>query len=368
MTYQFIHIDVYARVGAKQKERKTAKGRIIKAKEKWSIRDILAEAGREPSNTFHIENPKKPNILYGVSLAELEKMATEWGDNAKDAKGRKLRKDGACLLAGVISMERGKAENWDAFKARSIEWLKLEYGERLRTVVEHLDETHPHIHFYAVPKAGENFNVLHKGRSASEKAKEENRPKGEQNKEYCQAMRLWQDQFHIKVASHFGMSRLGPGRRRLSREQWKAETHQASLLLTTKQKARKYIAHYKRKAAEAWAGMGFVDKFKVAFHLPSQKMKQKAKEAEEGKAEAEKEAERLKEENAKIEARAERRLEEGKEHAKDSRLNEDKAKKYKAKAAKLEAENEALRAEVADLKAPKPAPTPKHQKRQGYAL
>jgi len=360
MSYQFIHVECYAREGSKQ------------GKGKWSIRDIVAEAGREEGNYYHVENAKEPTLVYGVSLAELEKKANEWGDQAKDARGHKLRKDGHCLLAGVISLPREQEKDWEKFKAKSIEWLKDQYGERLKTVVEHTDETHPHIHFYAVPNAGERFEVLHKGQQAANLAKKAGKKKGEQNKDYCEAMRCWQDNFG-GMASKFGLARLGPGRRRLTRAQWKAEQAQARALVTVKDQAKavakKYVAHFKKKGAEKWLGTSLLDKFKFSWlNVPSQKMKQKAEKAQADKAEAEERAARLQKEKNKAEATAERRLEEGKEHAKASRLAIDKAKKYKAKALELKDENEALRAEVADLKAPKPAHTTRYTKRQGLAL
>lgn len=355
MSYQFIHIECYARQGSKQ------------GKGKWSIRDIVAEAGREEGNYYHVKDAKPPKLVYGVSLAELEKKANEWGDQAKDARGHKLRKDGHCLLAGVISLPMEQKKDWEKFKAESVKWLKNEYGERLKTVVEHTDETHPHIHFYAVPNVGERFEVLHKGQQAANAAKAAGKKKGEQNREYCEAMRQWQDNFGA-VASRFGLARLGPGRRRLTRDQWKAEQKQAQVLKNVRANASKYVAYYKKKAAEKWQGSSMLDKLKMAWHLPSQKIKQKAQEAEAKRAEAEREADRLRKETAKEKATAERRLNEGVAHARASRLAIEKAKGYKAQVKELRAENETLKAEVADLKAPKPAPSHRKQNRQGLAV
>lgn len=81
-------------------------------------------------------------------------------------KGRNCGHDAPVLLAGVISYpERG--EDWQEFKETALEWLKGEYGDNLVSVVEHQDEKHPHLHFYAVPKPGQAFNDLHQGRAAS---------------------------------------------------------------------------------------------------------------------------------------------------------------------------------------------------------
>ena len=120
--------------------------------------------------------------------------------------------------------------DWPRFREASVRWLKSQYGERLLSVVEHTDEAHPHLHFYAVPRAGESFDVLHRGRSAAAKKASEGAKKGAQNAAYREAMREWQDEFSNAVALDFGLARLGPKRRRLTRGQWKAEKVQAKAL------------------------------------------------------------------------------------------------------------------------------------------
>ena len=96
-------------------------------------------------------------------LDQVEAEALAWSAQATDAQGRKLRKDAHCLLAGVISLPRSNEEDWPKFKAEALEWLKKKYGENLRCVIEHQDESHPHIHFYAVAKNGQSFDDLHEG-------------------------------------------------------------------------------------------------------------------------------------------------------------------------------------------------------------
>jgi hypothetical protein len=77
---------------------------------------------------------------------------------------------------------------------------------------------------------GERFEVLHRGRSAAAKKALEGAKKGAQNAAYREAMRKWQDEFSNAVALDFGLARLGPGRRRLTRGEWKAEKVQAKAL------------------------------------------------------------------------------------------------------------------------------------------
>ncbi len=96
--------------------------------------------------------------------------------------------------------------------------------------MEHTDEAHPHLHFYAVPLPGERFEVLHPGRQAAAEKARQGAKKGAQNAAYKQAMVGWQDGFQRAVAAHFGLTRRGPGKRRLTRGAWKAEQEQARSL------------------------------------------------------------------------------------------------------------------------------------------
>lgn len=220
MGYQFIHLDSYARTGSKQ----AGKPR------KWSAREIAAEAMRDPDACPHVEQPQPPQVLHGCTPAEAAKLAHDWADSSQDAKGRKLRRDGLALAAGVVTLPAEQRQDWPRFREATVAWLRQQYGERLRSVVEHTDEKHPHLHFYAVPLPGERFEVLHPGRQAAAEKAREGGKKGAQNAAYKQAMVGWQDDFQRAVAAHFALTRRGPGKRRLTRGAWKAEQEQARSL------------------------------------------------------------------------------------------------------------------------------------------
>ena len=161
-------------------------------------------------------------------------MVEDWADNAKDAQGRKLRKDGLCALVGVASLPREMEDDFPQFAEDTLAWLKEKYGDRLKSVVVHDDEAHPHLHFTVVPRIGERFDDIHDGYKASKQAKQEGRKKGEQNLAYIEAMRAVQDDFSNRVAMGHGLTRIGPGRRRLTRAEWKAEKAQARFLANAK--------------------------------------------------------------------------------------------------------------------------------------
>lgn len=223
MGYQFLHIEGYARQGSRQ----GGKTR------KWSASEIAAEAMRDPDACPHVEQPKAPKVLYGGTPREAAELAESWANNSKDALGRGLRRDGLALASGVVSMPAEMAGDWGRFREATVAWLREQYGPRLRSVVEHIDEAYPHLHFYAVPLAGERFEVLHPGREAAAKKAQEGGKKGAQNAQYKAAMQGWQDDFQTAVAARFGLLRHGPKRRRLTRGAWVAEQAQAKGLAQT---------------------------------------------------------------------------------------------------------------------------------------
>src|SRR5690606_22889648 len=128
--------------------------------------------------------------------------------------------------------------------------LKKKYGSTLRSVIEHTDEANPHIHFYVVPELGQRFETVHEGRSASAEAKAQGLKKGAQNTAYKAAMREYQDDFFTDVAIKHGMSRIGPARRRLSRQEWKQEQQQVQAAALAMKVADASVADAKQKAMD----------------------------------------------------------------------------------------------------------------------
>lgn len=190
-----MHLEGYARVGSRQERvhHKTKKPYTV---QKLSIDEVAAEAERAPSAAPHVDTPKKPVRLHGCSPSEAVESAKVWAEGVRDSRGRKMRKDGLCLAAGVISMPDDQRAEWPRFREAAVRWLKKQYGARLLSVVEHEDEAYPHLHFYAVPLEGESFDRLHPGRTAAANAAKDGQDKKAQRVEYMTAMRAWQDDFN----------------------------------------------------------------------------------------------------------------------------------------------------------------------------
>ncbi|MDF7489136.1 plasmid recombination protein, partial [Escherichia coli] len=176
-----------------------------------TVGGVLSEMKREEGFTSHLEQVNAPQVLYG-SISDLERSIeryeAEFKTTDKNGKEKKLRKDACILLAGVVSLDRADEEIWDEYKTKSIEYLKNKYGENLKCVVEHTDETNPHFHFYVVGNQKQDLNLLHDGKLAVSKLAKEDKKKLHQTA-YTEAMIKFQDDFYAKVSNKFGLSRTG---------------------------------------------------------------------------------------------------------------------------------------------------------------
>lgn len=214
---QFIRIETCAKVSNK--------------KGKPAMQSIVNEAVRVDGFCPHVYQPQPPQILLGLDPRKLPEIALERSQKARDRKGRKIRKDAPLLLAGVISLGSEFDVNFREFLKFSIGFLRKKYGKNLMSAVLHLDEEHPHIHFYAIPSVIDGcfaMSQIHDGMRAR------NECKGGYSKKahaYKQAMREFQDSYYEEVGSKLGLTRLGPRVQRLTRKEWKAQQKQAQVFL-----------------------------------------------------------------------------------------------------------------------------------------
>lgn len=247
--FQFVHVECYGRTAGKGK----AGGR--------TLRSVVEEAEREPQACPHVDEPQPPNLLHGMMPSEAAEVAERRAGEAVDASGRKLRKDALVMVAGVASFpdtmdeirsDPARMAAYEAWRADAVAWAKTEYGDALLSVVEHVDERHPHIHWYAVPELDGNtkrmsVETIHDGRRKAAECKANGGLKGEQNAAYKQAMREFQSRYFDAVGMKNGQARLGPGCRRLSRAEWRAEQAQAEALSKTIAAAADYQGEVKAK-------------------------------------------------------------------------------------------------------------------------
>ncbi|EOU1321984.1 hypothetical protein ACNSVV_004917 [Enterobacter hormaechei] len=212
MKSQFMHVELYSREEPAKKTINKSKNINHKSDVRTTtVGGVLSEMKREEGFTSHLESIHAPQVLYG-SISDLERSIeryeAEFKTTDKNGKEKKLRKDACILLAGVVSLDRADEEIWDEYKTKAIEYLKNKYGENLKCVVEHTDETNPHFHFYVVGNKDQDLNLLHDGKLAVSKLAKEDKKKLHQTA-YTEAMIKFQDDFYTKVSNKFGLSRTG---------------------------------------------------------------------------------------------------------------------------------------------------------------
>lgn len=221
MSYQFVHMETYARAPNKRAS-------------KASARSIAREAERVPEAVPHVEAPQPPRLVHGVMPSEAVELAHERADQARDSLGRRLRKD-AQVVAGIVAsypvasaeLEPDDAELQDWIR-RSLEWAQAEWGDQLQSAVLHLDEAHPHLHLYAVPELREDGTMsardVHPGIAARDAIPAKKGNSTARKGAYKEAMRSLQDRYQEHVGQYHAQARLGPQRRRMTRQTWQAET------------------------------------------------------------------------------------------------------------------------------------------------
>jgi hypothetical protein len=240
MAFQFIHMQGYSRKG-------DGKGR--------NTSFIFGEARRDPAACLHVEAPRSPVIVYGVDIDRVEAMHDAAAADArtvpKGGKERRVRQDQHTLMTVVAShpltmeevaadpAKRQEAERWEAM---TVDWLRDLYGDGLVSVVRHEDESRWHVHAYILPRdremkaAGLHPGLVAKAEIMAAEPREGEDPKA-MNKRgdnaYKAAMRGWQDAYFDAVAVRCGLARIGPGLRRLSRQEWQVEKQQAKALQKT---------------------------------------------------------------------------------------------------------------------------------------
>ena len=221
MSYQFAHIQTYSRKG---------NGSNL------NVHDVLTEAARSDGAAPHVEKPQPPVLLFGM-----DPLSAEAFHGARCAavgrgrgRGQSLRMDSHTLIAGMFSFpckpEQKDSEQYRKLRDESIAWAKAQIEERGGKVlgcVQHEDEGYLHFHFYGMYLNDPRLNVkkLHPGHIASAVAKAAGK---NPTTAYKAAMSQWQQDYHSDVTSRHGLTRIGPGRRRLSRAAHMAEVAEAA--------------------------------------------------------------------------------------------------------------------------------------------
>ncbi|MGR3086556.1 plasmid recombination protein [Vibrio vulnificus] len=216
--YQFFHLDTYS---------------LSPSKNSKSFSSVARELMRHPDAIPHVEKPLPPKILLGVDAYQAEAEIRRRAEKARDKIGRKIRKDALLVLAGVMSYERTKAlQDKHKFKLwvhSNIDYLKAKYKQNLLSVILHLDEEHPHVHFIVAPDdtdADGMCNIMYQFEPTFARQTTTGGRKAKFDA-YKKAARSLQDEYYQAVSIRFGMLRTGAGRQRLTRAEHNARKAQA---------------------------------------------------------------------------------------------------------------------------------------------
>lgn len=221
-----------------------------------SVEQVLAEASRAPEYSKHVSNPRPPSLVYGVSVDDVRKLHDEMVAaggvevTLKDGRTarRGIRKDRHTLMTAVashplptdlVNRKPDARADYERWRDHNLAWLKAQFGDKLVSVIEHWDEKHPHVHAYILPLDDPTCSArqLNPAWQAKEEAMEMARAAGHDDKAalklgnaaYRAKARELQDHYYEHVSLACGLTRTGPKRERLSRQQWKARKDAAKL-------------------------------------------------------------------------------------------------------------------------------------------
>jgi hypothetical protein len=269
MSFQFVHIEAFGKVNSKG-------GRTTGY--------VLDEADRKPDACPHIEKPQPPSVVFGKSVDEVRTLHDAACEGAmttlRNGKTRHIKSDQHTLMTVIASHPAKSAEaeadpavkaDVDAWQERNIAWMKERWGDDLVSVIRHDDESHIHLHAYVLPTSNPELRAsrLHPGAVAKSAEMQcgidDCRDKKENNKlgdrAYREAMRSFQDDYWEKVGLPCGLTRIGPGRRRLDRVDYMAEktlVKTAAIAISKAEQATEKVSKisaYMAKAKGTWAGV-----------------------------------------------------------------------------------------------------------------
>lgn len=122
--------------------------------------DIRDEMIRAPHACDHVTDPQPPNLIFGLPPGEAFDMAAARAAQAVDKIGRRLRPEALVVLVGVatwpdltahVQQDAEARDLYVQWRDATVAWLQSQWGDRLVTVVEHMDELRPHVHYIVRP-------------------------------------------------------------------------------------------------------------------------------------------------------------------------------------------------------------------------
>ena len=233
--YQFAHTQTYSLKGNKVNR---------------SVQQVLSENSREFGQANHVENPLAPNLIFGVDPMKLIPVINQRIKKAKahlKGTGKRIQSNTHVMEGSVFSHpytvddlrnDKDAQQKYIAWRNDMIKYAindAKSRGLETLSVVEHLDESHPHIHVLSVPCLTDNNPRLdakncHPGHKASKLSLANGSNAKESMLAYKNAMKKWQDDIWQNVSTKHGLTRIGPRKRRLTRSEWSKQKDAAQQL------------------------------------------------------------------------------------------------------------------------------------------
>lgn len=213
----------------------------------------MKEAERAPDFSAHVEKPKPPELIFGMTIDEVRQAHAALLTKRKtkvqvkgEVKDRAIRKDrhtlAGCVMSYPVSREQvlADADEWQRYlewRELNLRWLKKFWGDNLKSVIQHSDEPYLHLHALALPEsdAGCDARTMNPAYMVKRRVLEQEKAVGKTNKEalkiansaYRAEGRKLQDDYYTDVGIPSGLNRFGPRRRRLTRSEWHDEKERA---------------------------------------------------------------------------------------------------------------------------------------------
>lgn len=214
---QFFHLQGYRRT------RRTRVG--VRSEACWSVGEVINEALRIPGSVPHIKRPQVPEVLKVDSPVDDVESFDQWifdtMDVCQEADNARLRASAVALATYIVSVPAKSGISIAAVRELTLPWLQgwLDMIDvRLAWCITHRDETHPHLHLWAVPN-----------QKQIERRRWRLSPAVNMKREDLIAI---QDAFYAAVGQPLGLTRKGdhPQGLRLTRAQWHLLNRQPALL------------------------------------------------------------------------------------------------------------------------------------------
>jgi len=213
---QFGHVESY---GVKT-SRARGRGANANKQAKTNVRGACGEASRISGFCGHVDESEKPTLMFGLDPWALQEKIAELA-NEQEAEAiangeRKPRGDRLVLTAGVFSYPLDVEADDPTLKSwltDCLDYLQTEYGENLKSVVLHLDEANPHIHFFLCDfKTLRVDGGLDPAKTAQHRSRVLKDPTAPRQVE---ALKAWQDSFYKAVGIKYQHARTLEARKRV---------------------------------------------------------------------------------------------------------------------------------------------------------